>query len=189
MRKLAIGVIVAVAVIAAATGVALRSTITAAAELGSQTESVDAADRPTSIRHDAGSKEAAAPPGEGGEEDKDRQGVAYLGIAVETLSEAEVGERSIEGGAVVRRVAHRGPAGEALRPGDVILSIGEVQVLSAQDVVEIVGDTAPGEVLRFEVLREGGEVETVEITAGAHEPVVSRSHRFEFDRPVIAVTR
>ena len=182
MRKLAIGVIVAVAVVAVATGVALRSTITAAAELGSQTESVDAADRPTSIRHDASSEEAAAPAGEGEEEDKDRQGVAYLGIAVETLSEAEAGERSIEGGALVRRVAHQGPAGEALRPGDVILSIGERQVLSAQDVVDIVGDAAPGEVLRFEVLREDGEIETVEITAGAHERVVKRAHRFEFDR-------
>ncbi len=92
---------------------------------------------------------------------------AYLGIAVRPLSES-VRERlelpADMTGVVIAR-AH-GPAAEAgLQRADVILSAGDVDVASPEDLKEAVLSKSPGDVLAIGYYRDG-ERNSVDVTLG-----------------------
>ena len=94
---------------------------------------------------------------------------AYLGVAVRPLTES-VRERlelpaDLEGVVIVR--AH-GPAAEAgLQRGDVILSAGDVDVASPEDLKAVVLSNDPGDVLSIGYYRDG-ERHSVDVTLSEH---------------------
>jgi putative serine protease PepD len=71
------------------------------------------------------------------------------------------------GGALVREVTARGPAGEAgLRTGDVIVRVGGDRVQEPDDVAGAIQDMRPGESVEVEV-RRGGDSRTLEVELGS----------------------
>ena len=64
------------------------------------------------------------------------------------------------GGATVREVTPDSPAAKAgLKPGDVVIKVGDTDVKDPEDLTAVVARHAPGEQLTFHVMREGMEQE------------------------------
>ncbi len=72
-----------------------------------------------------------------------------------------------EGGdVVVQRVVAGGPADEAgVHEDDVVEAVNGRSIGNAQDVIDLVGGSEPGDVLRFQVIREGESLE-LDVEAG-----------------------
>ena len=93
---------------------------------------------------------------------------SWLGVQVSTLGStlAEGLGIDAEQGAFVAGVYDESPADESgLRPGDVIVRIGEVEIDSSNTLVRTVANLEPGERTPMEVLR-GGERITVMVRTG-----------------------
>ncbi len=96
----------------------------------------------------------------------------FIGVTLGELPEAEAEELDIAGGVVVGRVLGDGPAAGLLSPGDVIVSVAGVVVSTAADVVRAVQAVAPGDTLSFTIIRDGdtpGDTRVVEVEVG-HRP-------------------
>ncbi|MCO1577349.1 trypsin-like peptidase domain-containing protein [Crossiella sp. SN42] len=93
----------------------------------------------------------------------------YLGVSLSPLTPAIRDRLSIraESGALVMAVVAGGPAaGAGVRPGDLIVRMGQSEVRVVEDVLAALRRTAPGTVAELAVLR-GGERRTVQVTVGA----------------------
>ncbi len=91
---------------------------------------------------------------------------AYLGIRPVTLTPAlaEQFGSSRTAGVVVQSVAEGSPAAAAgLQPGDLLIAAGDRQFEVAEDLLTVLRDQSPGDVLSLTVVREGEETE-VEVT-------------------------
>ncbi len=88
-----------------------------------------------------------------------RTGAPHIGVTVSTLSQADADGMGLEGGARVERVADDGPAGGLLRQGDVIVSINDIEVTTAQRVARIVNAASPGDVLNVKAVRDGATLD------------------------------
>ena len=162
MKKLVTGVLIAltVAVTSVAVAFAFSSTVSTGPDLP-QT----AADPPKPSRSFQ-PPPAVDPTGpEASVEGEERP---FVGIAIQTLPLDKAEELGIPGGAVVQRVLPGGPADGKLHTGDVITSIGGTEVTSQEDVVALVREASPGDVLTFTVIR-GEETLDVEVTVGERE--------------------
>ena len=84
----------------------------------------------------------------------------YIGVTVSSLSEDVSSITGIEAGAWVREVTEDAPADKAgIKVNDVIVKVGEKDIGSSEDLVEVVASSEPGDTLRFFLYRQGKEIE------------------------------
>ncbi len=163
MKRLSVGVVVALAVMAL--------TAVIAANAGTTQADQERKAAQAEVQPKLGDGRGAAGPGQesgfkrnAAPEDK----APFIGVTLSELPEAEAEELGIAGGAVVGRVVDDAPAAGLLAPGDVIVSVGGVDVSTAADVVQAVHAAEPGDTLSFAIIRDG-ETLTVEVEVG-HRP-------------------
>jgi S1-C subfamily serine protease len=83
----------------------------------------------------------------------------YLGIEVDRA-----------GPSIIAKVEKGTPADKAgLKPGDLIVKVGDTMVRSARDVRDAVSKSKAGDKIKITVRRRGGGEKTVEVTLG-HRP-------------------
>lgn len=97
----------------------------------------------------------------------------YIGVSV-----SDVNERyqlyGLPAGAAVEEVVNNSPADEAgLQIGDIIIAVGETSITGAQELIDAIGECAPGDELQLTVYRRGGE-KTLTVTVG--ERIQSYQH-------------
>lgn len=172
MKRLSVGAVVALAVMALTAVIAANAGTTQAdqdRQVAQPEVQLKLGDGRGAERSGQGSafKRNAAP------EDK----APFIGVTLGELPEAEAEGLGIAGGVVVRRVLDDGPAAGLLAPGDVIVSVGGVDVSTAAEVVHAVQAVQPGDTLSFTVIRDGGTL-IVDVEAG-HRPhrVIRRAGR------------
>ena len=102
--------------------------------------------------------------------DEDVHKMPYIGILVRALSDSEAEELGVAGGVEVKRVMDDGPASEVLEPGDVIVAVNGQELSSARDLVRIIKESTPGDVLQLTL---HGHESPIEITVG-ERPFVKR---------------
>ena len=163
MKRLSVGVVVALAVMAL-TAVIAASAGTTQADQERQPAQAEVQPKLGDGRGAEGSGQKSGFKRNAAPEDK----APFIGVTLSELPEAEAEELDIEGGAVVGRVLGDGPAAGLLSPGDVIVSVAGVDVSTAADVVQAVQGAQPGDTLSFAVVR-GGDTLTVEVKVG-HRP-------------------
>ena len=85
----------------------------------------------------------------------------YIGVSVSTVSSEATGY-GLPGGASVQQIAEGSPAEKAgLQVNDIITAVNGTEISSSGELVEIVGNCAPGDELTLSVYRQG---ETLELT-------------------------
>ena len=91
----------------------------------------------------------------------------YIGIAVSPLSEETAGVIGIKSGAVVQDVTEDAPAAKAgLKVNDVITKVNDKTIRDSNDLVQVISETDPGDLVTFSVYRQGTEL-TLEIEIGS----------------------
>lgn len=89
----------------------------------------------------------------------------YIGISAATVS-TETQSYGLPQGAAVKEVDPDGPAATGgLKVNDIITHINGKEITGSSDLVSIVGEAAPGDVLKFTVYRKGSTIE-VSVTVG-----------------------
>ena len=91
----------------------------------------------------------------------------YIGIAITPLSEEASSITGIKSGAVVQDVTEDAPAAQAgIMKNDVIVKVGDKDIKDSNDLVQIIAESNPGDVLTFYIYRQGQEIE-LEIEVGS----------------------
>ena len=90
-------------------------------------------------------------------------GKPYIGISV-----TSVPEDSATDGALIVRVAEGSAADGNLEVDDIITALDSESVGGPRDVVKIVHEHSPGDVIVFSVVREGASID-ISVTAGVYE--------------------
>lgn len=100
---------------------------------------------------------------------------AYLGVRLLPITPRVAEQRDgVESGAGIAAVKEDGPAGEAgIRPGDVIIAIGDREVRRIEDLYAALRDLAPGEQVPVTVVRDG-ERRSFGVTLGDRPEEVER---------------
>ena len=94
----------------------------------------------------------------------------YIGVSASTVS-TETQSYGLPQGAAVKEVAADGPAAAAgLKVNDIITHVNGNEITGSGDLVSIVGETAPGDILKLTVYRKGT---TLELTVTVGEKVQS----------------
>ena len=89
----------------------------------------------------------------------------YIGVSVIDVSE-QTQSYGLPKGASVQQVTQSSPAEKAgLQVNDIITKVDEKPVAGASDLVSIVGESQPGQILKLTVYRKGAET-TLELTVG-----------------------
>jgi putative serine protease PepD len=87
---------------------------------------------------------------------------AYLGVELRSLP---------SGGALVVSVVRGGPAAKAgMKPGDLILSVGDQPVGSVDDLATALASHKPGDRIPVKVRHQDGSTETLQVTLGRLPP-------------------
>ena len=98
----------------------------------------------------------------------------YIGLSATTVS-TETQSYGLPQGAAVKEVAADGPAAAAgLKVNDIITHIGGKAITGSGDMVTIVGESQPGDVLKFTVYRKGS---TLELTVTVGEKIQSNQQQ------------
>ena len=91
----------------------------------------------------------------------------YIGIAVSPLSEETAGVIGIKSGAVVQDVTEGAPADKAgLKVNDVITKVNGKTIKDSNDLVQVISETDPGDIVSFSVYRQGSEI-TLSVEIGS----------------------
>lgn len=89
----------------------------------------------------------------------------YLGVSVLTVSE-DVKSYGLPAGASIQEITENGPADEAgLQINDIITKVGDTDISSGDDLVDIIGEAAPGDILTLTIYRNG-QTMTIDVTIG-----------------------
>lgn len=89
----------------------------------------------------------------------------YLGVSVLTVSE-DVKSYGLPAGASVQEITKDSPAEKAgLQINDIITKVGDTEISTSEELVDIVGESSPGDVLVLTVYRNT-QIITVEVTVG-----------------------
>jgi S1-C subfamily serine protease len=94
---------------------------------------------------------------------------AYLGTRLRPLTQPIAEQLGLDStdGALVVGVENGSPADRAgLRPGDVIVELGDHEIAIVEDVIAALRTVSPGTKVRLEVVR-GGKRQTLEVTPGS----------------------
>ncbi len=93
----------------------------------------------------------------------------YLGVQIQNLLDeyrAPLGLSDDQEGAYIAEVTAGGPAAQAgLREGDVVVALNGDPITTSTELTRRVGQAAPGDVLRLEILREGRR-QTINVRSG-----------------------
>ncbi|WGM32127.1 Do family serine endopeptidase [Brevundimonas sp. NIBR11] len=90
----------------------------------------------------------------------------YLGVTIETLSDSAREAADLPEGAYVNSVTPRGPADVGgLREGDLVVKLNGRDIKTSTELTRQVGQAAPGDELRLEIVREGRR-QTLSIRSG-----------------------
>ncbi|MBQ9662243.1 MAG: trypsin-like peptidase domain-containing protein [Oscillospiraceae bacterium] len=91
----------------------------------------------------------------------------YIGVAIAPLSDEVAGITGLKAGAVVQDVTEGAPADEAgIKVNDVIVKVGDKDISDSNDLVKVVSNSDPGDVLTFYIYRQGKEIE-LEVEIGS----------------------
>ena len=91
----------------------------------------------------------------------------YIGIAVSPLSAETAGVIGVKSGAVVQDVTEGAPADKAgLKVNDVITKVNDKAIKDSNDLVQVISETDPGDVVTFSVYRQGNEL-TLSVEIGS----------------------
>ena len=91
----------------------------------------------------------------------------YIGIAVSPLSEESAGIIGIKSGAAVQDVTADAPADKAgIKVNDVITKVDDKVIRDSTDLVQVIADTDPGEIVTFSIYRQGKEL-TLPVEVGS----------------------
>ena len=91
----------------------------------------------------------------------------YIGIAVSPLSEESAGIIGIKSGAVVQDVTADAPVDKAgIKVNDVITKVDDKVIRDSTDLVQVIADTDPGEIVTFSIYRQGKEL-TLPVEVGS----------------------
>ena len=91
----------------------------------------------------------------------------YIGVAIAPLSDEVAGITCLKAGAVVQDVTEGAPADEAgIKVNDVIVKVGDKDISDSNDLVKVVSNSDPGDVLTFYIYRQGKEIE-LEVEIGS----------------------
>ncbi len=171
MKKLSVGVFMAVLVLSVAAAAVSWAGTTSASD---EDTSGGAEGSQSALSQTAPALEQDPPalkPGGQTEEDEEAVGkLPFVGITVQTVPQAEAEELGGAAGVVVRRVLDGSAAAGLLSPGNVIVAINGQDVASAEDVVRIVREPEPGDILGFSI--QGRDVD-IEVTVGTRDPVIN----------------
>ena len=89
----------------------------------------------------------------------------YLGVSVLTVSE-DVKSYGLPAGASVQEITKNSPAEKAgLQINDIITKVGDTEIATSEELVDIVAESSPGDVLVLTVYRNT-QIITVEVTVG-----------------------
>ena len=89
----------------------------------------------------------------------------YIGVSATTVS-AETQSYGLPQGAAVKEVAPDGPAAAGgLQVNDIITHVNGNPIAGSSDLVSIIGESAPGDILKFTVYRKGSTLDLT-ITVG-----------------------
>ena len=89
----------------------------------------------------------------------------YIGVSVIDVSE-QTQSYGLPKGASIQQVTKNSPAEKAgLQTNDIITKVDDQTVTDSSDLVSIVGESQPGQVLKLSVYRKGAEI-SVELTVG-----------------------
>lgn len=89
----------------------------------------------------------------------------YIGVTVTDVSE-ETQSYGLPAGAAIKEITEGGPAEEAgLMPNDIITAVDGNAITSSSDLVDIIGESKPDDVLKLEVYRRGNTI-NLEVTIG-----------------------
>lgn len=103
----------------------------------------------------------------------------WLGIEVQDITPQLAESFSLKDttGVIVAGILRNGPAAVAgLRPGDIIKEIREEPMRDSRDVMNIIAKTAPGEIVKISILRQGKK-SSVEASVGKRPPLRSQADR------------
>ena len=185
MKRLSVGVVVALAVMAL-TAVIAANAGTTQADQERQAAQAEVQPKLGDGRGAEGSGQGSGFKRNAAPEDK----APFIGVTLGELPEAEADALDIAGGVVVGRVLDDGPAAGLLAAGDVIVSVGGVDVLTAVDVVQAVRAVEPGDTLSFTVVRDGVTL-TVEVEVGdrPHRTIRRAGRKAGPGNPVLSLIR
>ena len=94
----------------------------------------------------------------------------YVGVTVSDVGQ-EYQDYGIPQGAAIQSVVDDGPAQKAgLKKGDIVTHVNGQELTSGKELVDIIGESNPGDVLALTVYRRG---KTVEVSVTVEEQVVS----------------
>ncbi len=89
----------------------------------------------------------------------------YVGISVLTVSDSVI-SYGLPAGASIQEIVENAPADKAgLEVNDIITSVDGTEVTTSDEVVDIIGDTNPGDVVIFTIYRSGSYMD-IEVTIG-----------------------
>ena len=84
----------------------------------------------------------------------------YIGVSISPLSEEAANITGIKAGAVVQEVTEGAPADEAgIQVHDVIVKVDDKDISNSNDLVKVISESDPGDVLTFHVYRQGKEIQ------------------------------
>ncbi len=90
----------------------------------------------------------------------------WIGIAMQDLDEKIKKHLDVDKGVLVREVFSGNPADEyGMKPGDVIIKVGDEEVNSSHDLQFAILKFKPGEMIPMEIVRDG-DVEEIKVKAG-----------------------
>ena len=89
----------------------------------------------------------------------------YLGVSILTVSE-DVKSYGLPAGASIQEITENGPADEAgLQVNDIITKVGDTEITTSDELVDIVGEASPGDILTLTIYRNGQTI-TIDVTIG-----------------------
>ena len=89
----------------------------------------------------------------------------YIGVSAADVS-TEIQSYGLPKGAAIKSVTEDSPAAKAgLQVNDIVTKVGDREITSAGDLVDVVSEASSGDVLKMTVYRNGGTVE-IEVTVG-----------------------
>ena len=98
------------------------------------------------------------------------EGKGYLGVNIERIEIRSDNPDESKSEVRIRKVLPESPAAKAgLEKGDIILRVGGEDVNSARNLVHLIREREPGEVVNVDIIR-GGEDMTMAITLDEHSP-------------------
>jgi hypothetical protein len=152
MVKLGVGILITAAVLGVAAVGALRGEPVDASSLATTPDAV----APLAVQTPQESEPPVAPQ-EAAPEEPD--GRPFIGVAVHAIGDDEADQLGIAGGVRVVRVFEGGPSDGLLLPDDIIVTVGDSDIVDVRDLLDAIKATTVGVTVSITVVRDGDILE------------------------------